>query len=145
MTLVRYRPNKENDLFPRRFSDLLDDFFNDAFVNTPATEALHPKLDVSETENSYEIEAHLPGMKKDEISVDVENGRLTISGERERKEEDSDRKFHRVESSYGSFTRTLQLPENADEENVKARYEDGVLHVSVNKDEEKVSKKIEIE
>lgn len=146
MTLMRYRPQTEaNELLPRRFTDLLDEFFDDAFSSVPAADNFIPKLDVSEDENQFHIEAQLPGMTKDDISVDLENGRLTISGERQEEDEKKDRKYHRVETSYGSFTRSLQLPENVDEESVKAKFENGVLNISVDKQEDKVSKKIEIE
>lgn len=146
MTLMRYRPtNEANELLPRRFTDLLDEFFDDAFSPAAAQDNFIPKLDVSESDEQYHIDAYLPGMKKDDIHLDLENGRLSISGERQHKDEDKDRKYHRVETSYGSFTRTLQLPENIDAESVKAKFEDGILHITVNKQEDKVSKKIEIE
>jgi len=140
MTLIKHTPF-DRDLSTRRFSDLLDDFFNEA-VTTSNT--FVPGIDVSETDDQFLVNVELPGMKKDDIDVSIENNRLTISGERKFKEEENGVKFHRVESRYGSFTRTIQLPDNVESDSITANYEDGILNISVDKSEDKVRKKIEI-
>lgn len=141
MTLIRY--NRSNDdLMSRRFSDIMDDFFSEA-VNI-RRDNFTPSIDVSETDNQFLISAELPGMKKEDISIDLESGRLTISGERSFQKEEKGKKFHRVETQYGSFNRSFQLPDNVDEESIEASYEDGLLNISIDKDEEKVKKQIEI-
>ncbi|WP_372637738.1 Hsp20/alpha crystallin family protein [Fodinibius sp.] len=141
MTLMRY--NRSNDdLMSKRFSDIMDEFFNEA-VSTRRNN-FTPSIDISETDDKFLISAELPGMKKEDINIDLENGRLTISGERSFKKEEEGKKFHRVETRYGSFNRSFQLPDNVDEESIEASYEDGLLNISVEKDEDKVKKQIEI-
>lgn len=141
MTLMRYsRPN--NRLMSTRFSDIMDDFFND--VVSSRQESFVPGIDISETEKEFHISAELPGMKKEDININLENGRLSISGERSFKNEDNGETYHRVETQYGSFNRSFQLPENVDEDSIKATYEDGLLNITVDKSEDKVKKQIEI-
>src|SRR6056297_1750843 len=122
MTLVRYNRPKKN-VMSKQFSDIMDEFFNDA-VNTRRDNFV-PSIDVSETENQFMITAELPGMSKDDISISLENGRLSISGERNFSNEEQGRTFHRVETQYGSFNRSFQLPDNISEESIKATYENG--------------------
>ncbi|WP_201979690.1 Hsp20/alpha crystallin family protein [Hymenobacter rubidus] len=85
----------------------------------------------------YQLEVALPGMKREDIKVDFHQGRLTISGERQFKNEQNDRRYHLVESSYGSFHRSFQLPDTVEPRQIQANFEDGVLRVTVPKDQEK--------
>jgi HSP20 family protein len=141
MTLMRYnRPSSEQ--VPKRFSDIMDEFFNDA-LNTRRDNFV-PSIDVSETDDQFLISAQLPGMKKDDINISLENGRLSISGERSFEKEEKNKKYHRVETKFGSFERSFQLPDNVDEESISASYENGLLNISIDKSEEEVKKKIEI-
>ena len=141
MTLIKYnRPN--NELMSKRFSDIMDEFFSEA-VNTRRNN-FTPSIDISETDNQFLISAELPGMKKEDISIDLENSQLTISGERSFQKEEEGKKFHRVETQYGSFSRSFQLPDNVDEETIEASYDEGLLNISIDKNEEKVKKQIEI-
>lgn len=141
MTIIKYnRPGR--DLGTSRFSDIMDEFFND-IVKT-GRDNFVPGIDISETENQFLITAELPGMKKEDIDISLENRRLTISGERKFENEEKGKTFHRVETSYGSFNRSFQLPDNVDENSVSASYENGLLNISIDKDEEKVKKQIEI-
>ncbi len=141
MTLVRYNRPKKN-VMSKQFSDIMDEFFNDA-VNTRRDNFV-PSIDVSETENQFMITAELPGMSKDDISISLENGRLSISGERNFSNEEQGRTFHRVETQYGSFNRSFQLPDNISEESIKATYENGLLNITIEKSENEVKKQIEI-
>lgn len=141
MALTRFtRP--ENDIMSKRFSDIMDEFFNDA-VRT-RRDTFVPSIDVSETDNQFLISAELPGMNKEDIDISLENSRLTISGERSFEKEDKGKKYHRIESSYGSFERSFQLPDNIDAESISASYENGLLKISIDKSEEEVKKQIEI-
>lgn len=141
MTLIRYnRPNR--NVMSKNFSDIMDEFFNDV-VNTNR-ESFVPGIDISETDDQFLISAELPGMKKDDIDISLDNGRLTISGERKFEKEEEGKTFHRVETRYGSFNRSFQLPDNVDEESINAKYENGLLNISIDKAEDKVKKKIEI-
>lgn len=141
MTLLKYnRPN--TNVLSKNFSDVLDEFFNDA-VRTNR-ESFVPGIDISETDDKFHITAELPGMKKDDIDISLDNGRLSISGERKFEEEEKGKTFHRVETKYGSFNRSFQLPDNVDEDSIKATYEDGLLNITINKSEDKIKKQIEI-
>lgn len=141
MTLIKYsRPSY--DLMSRDFSDLMDEFFSDVVQSN--REGFSPRIDISETDQQYLINVELPGMKRDDIEVSLDNGRLNISGERKFEEEEEGKTFHRVETRYGSFSRSFQLPDNIDEDSISAKYEDGLLNISVDKAQEEVKKKIEI-
>ncbi|KNA11793.1 hypothetical protein SOVF_131740 [Spinacia oleracea] len=101
-----------------------------AFVNT--------KIDWKETQDAHVFKADLPGLKKEEVKVEVEDGKvLQISGERNREQEEKNDKWHRVERSSGKFLRRFRLPENTKMEEIKANMENGVLTVTVPKMEEK--------
>ena len=146
MALAQYEPTSnllERDLFPRRFSDVLDEFFNDAVATN--RDSFVPGVDITETDDAYQVTVELPGMKKDDINISLENNQLTVSGERKFKDEKKDKKYHRVESRFGKFSRTFTLPQNVDEESINAKYEDGLLKIDIQKAEDKVSKKIEIQ
>jgi len=88
-----------------------------------------PEVDISEDDHGYLLKADLPEMKKDDVRVTVEDGILSVSGERKGEKEDQKRKFHRIERSYGTFRRSFTLPEDADSMKVTAEFRDGVLKV----------------
>jgi len=88
-----------------------------------------PEIDISQDDHEYLLKADLPEMKKDEVRVTVEDGILSVSGERKSEKEDHKRKFHRIERSYGNFRRSFTLPEDADGSKVTADFRDGVLKV----------------
>lgn len=141
MALIKYnRPNTE--LFSRNFNDFIDEFFNNSA--SYKSDTFLPSVDISETETQFGISVQLPGMKKDDIKVNLENGRLTITGERKFEDEENGKNFHRVETQYGTFSRSFYLPDTVDEESIAAKYEDGILNITINKSEEKVKKQIEI-
>lgn len=109
-----------------------------------ATAEWSPRVDISEDDHSYLIEAELPHVNKDDIALRVADGVLTITGEREFKNEDKTKKYHRIERSYGRFVRSFVLPEEADPEKVHAEYANGVLTVRVDKSESKKPRQIDI-
>ena len=88
-----------------------------------------PEVDISEDDHGYLLKADLPEMKKDDVRVTVEDGILSVSGERKSEKEDQTRKFHRIERSYGTFRRSFTLPEDANGSKVTADFRDGVLKV----------------
>lgn len=142
MALIKYsRPN--TDVFSRTFNDIVDEFFN-VQNNNYKTDRFMPSINIAETDTKFEISAELPGVKKENIKVDLEKSRLTISGERLMEEKEEGKNYHRIETNYGMFTRSLYLPEGIDEESIVAKYEDGVLDITINKSPEKVRKQIEI-
>ena len=140
MALVRYnRPN--TDVFSRSFNDFVDEFFN---IGEYRKDNFMPSVDVSETETQFLVSVELPGIKKEEINVDLEKGRLTVSGERKFQNEEEGKNYHRLETKYGKFSRSFYLPDSIDEETIAAKYEDGILNITINKSEDKVKKQIEI-
>ncbi len=143
MALMRYS-KPETDIFGKRFSDIMDEFFNDAVATRQSSFA--PSMNISENEKQFIIDVEIPGMEKENIDVNLENRRLTVSGERsfESESEENGTKYHRVERHYGSFSRTLQLPESVNDESIEATYKNGVLNIKIDKSEDKVKKQIDI-
>lgn len=103
-----------------------------------------PLVDIIEDSNEYLVKAELPELKKEDVKVSVENGELTISGERKSEKEEKDKRFHRIERSYGSFIRSFTLPESVNADKVSAEFKDGVLSVHLPKDEKAKPKSIEV-
>lgn len=103
-----------------------------------------PAVDITEDEMEYLIKAELPEVKKEEVKVNVENGVMTISGERKFEKEEKNKKYHRIERSYGSFMRSFTLPEGTSGEKVSAEFKDGVLKVHLPKDEKAKPKAVEV-
>ena len=141
MALLKYsRPNLETE--PKRFSDILDEFFNESM--NYRNDSFMPSVDISETEDDFEFSVALPGLNKEDITVDIENGRLSISGERKFENEENEKNYHRLETGYGSFSRSFHLPDTVDENSIEAAYKDGILHITIAKNEQKVKKQIKI-
>lgn len=134
MTLIKYKPN---DYVPGTFGSFFDKFFNEDFNGSRYS----PTVDVAETDMEFEIQFHLPGMKKENININVDNDRLTVSGERKFENEKKDKNYHTVESHYGTFSRSFYLPDAVNAEKIDASYKDGILTVSVPKDEKKEAKR----
>jgi HSP20 family protein len=103
-----------------------------------------PLVDISEDDKEYLVKAELPELKKEEVKVSVENGELTISGERKTEKEEKGKKYHRIERSYGSFVRSFTLPEAVSAEKVTAEFKDGLLIVHLPKDENAKPKAIKV-
>lgn len=103
-----------------------------------------PSADISETDTAYLIKAEIPGVKKEDVKVTIQDGMLTIQGERKMEKEEKDKKYHRIERSYGSFMRSFRLPDDADESGVKAEFKDGMLNVTLNKSEKAKPKSINV-
>jgi len=103
-----------------------------------------PSVDISETEAEYLIRAELPAVKKEDVHVTLDEGMLTISGERKQKADDHNEKLHRVESVYGKFSRSFTLPDNADAASIRAESKDGVITVHVAKSKAAPRKATEI-
>lgn len=103
-----------------------------------------PQVDITEDDKEYLIKADLPEMKKDEIKVNVAEGVLTVSGERKTEKEEKNKKFHRIERSYGTFERSFTLPDDANGAKVSAEFKDGVLRVHLPKTPVAKPKAIEV-
>jgi HSP20 family protein len=103
-----------------------------------------PSVDITETEGAYQITAEIPDVKKDDVKITLEDGVLTIQGQRKQEQEQQSTKYHRIERSYGSFARTFSLPDVIEVEKVKAEFKDGVLHLHLPKSEKAKPKTIEV-
>ncbi len=103
-----------------------------------------PAVNITEDEKEYVIKAELPEVDKKDVKISVEEGVLSIQGERTKEKEEKGKKFHRIESSYGSFFRSFTLPENIAEDKLAAEFKDGILFVHLPKTEKPKSKAIEV-
>ena len=101
-------------------------------------------VDISEDDKEWLVEADLPEVKKEDVKVTVENGVLTVTGERKFEKEEKDKKYHRIERSYGNFLRSFTLPEGADGNKISADFKDGVLKVHLPKSEKAKTKAVEV-
>ena len=141
MLITRFDPFKEFQNMQKVFNNYY-----------PATEnqdtsisAFAPSVNTREGEFAYHIDVDLPGVKKEDINIDIDKGKLTISGQREHKEEIKEEDYYKVESSFGKFQRMFTLPENIDAENISAKCDSGVLEVVIPKLEKDANvKKIEV-
>ena len=103
-----------------------------------------PRADVAETENGFEVKVELPGLKPEEVRVEFKDGALWISGEKKEESEEEGKTFHRVERRHGEFRRMLTLPSHVEEEQIEARFEDGLLHVVLPKSQATKARNIEV-
>src|SRR6201982_1074345 len=131
-TLIRWNQLREMDEAQNRFNRFLGGFPNR--IGSGETHSLtvadwSPEVDISQDDQEYLLKADLPEMKKDDVRVTVEDGILSVSGERKTVKADHKRKFHRIERSFGTFRRSFTLPEDADSTKVTAEFRDGVLKV----------------
>jgi HSP20 family protein len=132
MSLVRWEPFSAVDEMFNRFPSLFARLPRFA-ADTEGKFDWAPSVDISETGEEYLIRAALPAVRKEEVKVTVDGGMLTLSGERRQKEEQKDEKFHKVETYYGSFSRSFALPDAVDEAAIRAESKDGVLTIHVPK------------
>ena len=150
MNLIRYEP----PTFPlfremEELSDRLNRVFGGRVRANGDDQAVKltdwmPPVDIQETETEYLIKAELPDVRKEDVKVTVENGVLTVRGERKQEKEEKGKKFHRIERSYGTFLRTFTVPSDAEENKVAADFKDGILRVHLPKTEKPRPKAIEV-
>lgn len=146
--ITRWDPFNEFTSLQDRFNQLLNQPFFRGFA--PSGEQsltaanFTPAVNVYEDDRTINIEADLPGIQEKDIDISLENNVLTISGERKLENEEKKENFHRIERSYGRFTRSFTLPNTVDTENVNAAFDNGVLKITLNKREEAKPKQIKI-
>ena len=131
--------NRMASLFGRRLA-LKKDGGEEGFTLTEWM----PPVDIAEDDKEYTIKVELPGVNKEDVRVSVEGGVLSISGERKAEKEEKNKKYHRIERTYGSFARSFTLPEGAASDRVAAEFKDGVLRVHLPKDEKAKPKSIDV-
>jgi HSP20 family protein len=140
-TLVRWTPFTELAGLQNEMSRLMNGLLEG---NGRTTQSWVPALDVWETEDEVVYAFDLPGIPEDKISVEFHDGSLTVGAERERKEEQSDDRFYRFERRFGSFSRTIGLPQGVDESAIDADYKNGVLEIHVRKPEQPKPRRIQV-
>src|SRR5579862_4744887 len=140
-TLVRWDPFREVTAMQNELSRLMNGLFEG---NGQTAQSWVPTLDAWETEHELVYAFDLPGVPQDKISIEAENNLLTVTAERERTDDVARESYHRVERRFGTFTRTVGLPQGVSEEAIKATFDDGVLEVHVPKPEQPKPKRIQI-
>jgi len=138
--LMQWNPFAEFGTLHRELATLIDG----RTANSNAVAEWAPVVDIIEDEKAYVIKAELPEVRKEDVHVQLEDGVLTLSGERKIEKEEKTKKYHRVERAYGVYSRSFALPEDANADKVEASYKDGVLTVSVAKAEKAEPKKIAV-
>jgi HSP20 family protein len=141
MNLIRYNsaPDSYRDYVPATFSSLIDRFFNDAMTRSGGSQ-FTPRVDIVESDKAYEIHVAVPGMNKDDFQLEVKDNFLTVSGERKFEAEKKEGNWRSIETQFGSFERSFSLPENVDSSKINAKYNNGILEVTLPKDEKKALK-----
>lgn len=139
MKVAKLNPNLL-DRFPESYG-LLDKFFQEGLAPKRDLSGFRPQVDVIETDTAFELQVALAGFKKEDIKLDFEDGKLTVSGERKFNTDNKEHKYHFLETNYGRFSRAFTLPENIQDGAIEAMFEDGLLTVVVPKDEKKALKR----
>lgn len=143
MAIVKWDPWREmEDLFDRYAKSA--GLPRAASQEPLATQDWSPRVDISETDGEFVIKAELPEVKKDDVHVSVDNGVMTLRGERRQEKEEKGKKFHRIERHYGSFSRSFTLPDNVDASKIKATFKDGMLNLQLPKTTKSKPKSISV-
>jgi HSP20 family protein len=133
MRVIKWEPFRDvDDVFDRFFAESMRRWPRQGAATQPPREWA-PAADVSETDGEYLIKAELPEVRKEDVSITVQDGVLTLAGERKQEKVEEQEKLHRIERFYGSFARRFALPENADEQGIRAESRDGVIVIHIPK------------
>ncbi len=142
MTLIKFEPLRELETLQDRIQRYFDDFSN---FGINFSDNFYPKIDISEDKNNINVTAEIPGVKKDQIKITLQDNILTIEGEKKKETKEEGKNFYRSERIFGSFKRCFTLPAQVDSEKVEAKFEDGMLHVQLKKIETKAKNEKVIE
>ena len=146
MNLVKWDPFKELEDVSNRLNRL----FSRSPARTESNQEMlamadwTPSVDISETDTAYLIKGEIPGVKKEDVKITIEDGMVTMRGERKQEKEEKNKKFHRIERSYGSFIRSFRMPDDVDESAIKAEFKDGMISVTLPKSAKAKAKAIEV-
>jgi HSP20 family protein len=138
--LTKWDPIRDLDEFQNRLSSLFGKHDENEWLGS----SWSPLVDVVETDKEFVIKAEIPEVDRDQVKVSINNGLLVISGERKLQKEDESKKYHRIERSYGSFTRSFSLPEQVEAGKVSADFKNGLLTVSLPKTEKALPREVEV-
>ena len=145
MTLVKYEPWSMLNQLRREMDNMFQTSAHGEENSAIATSDWVPAVDIKETESAFEIHADIPGVDPDDIEVHMENGMLTIKGERQSESKEEKEGYKRVERQWGSFYRRFSLPDSADAEKINAKSKNGVLEITIPKQEKAPVRKISVE
>lgn len=134
MTLVKFNNSQRNAVSPW-FNDVFDSLFNDSVLNDRFVTKT-PAVNIAETENAFEIELAVPGLKKEDFKINLDKNVLSVSAEKKAENIEEGKKYSKREYSYTSFARSFTLPEVADQAKIEAEYTDGILKLNVAKKDE---------
>ena len=146
MNLTRYDPFRDLELLASRLNRVIGPTFP---PGAAVDEGMRfgdwaPAMDVEETDKEYLIKADLPAIPKDDVKIRIEEGVLTVEGERKQEKEEKGRKFHRIERSYGKFVRRMALPTDVDQQQIVADFKEGVLQVRLPKKATAAPRSVEV-
>lgn len=147
-SLIRYDEPSAIDVLRREMDHLFDDLIPFSWRRGNGEKLVsswNPLADLVETDDAFHVKVDLPGMTKQDITVNYQDGRLTISGEREKEAKEKEEGYIRRERIHGTFFKSLTLPADVKEGDIKASFKDGVLHVNLPKKEPKKAKAVHIE
>jgi HSP20 family protein len=130
MNLLKYEPMKELETMAQRIQKYFEDFPS---TGLELSNSFSPRIDISEDEKHLIIEAEIPGMKKEDIKITLQDNILTIKGEKKKEEEKKEKNFYRSERIFGSFSRSFTLPVEVNSDKVEAKYENGALIIKMEK------------
>jgi HSP20 family protein len=148
MALIRWEPARELHTMQSEMNRLFNSFFDSSTPRNGGSRAVTrrwiPAMDVVETDDHFVLRADLPGLSENDVKIEVDDKVLTISGERKSEHEQRGTGYYRVERSFGSFSRSLTLPEGVDADAIQASFDSGVLEVKIPKPEQPKPRKVEI-
>lgn len=130
MTLIKFEPLKELESLSQRMQKYFEDFPSLSF---DAAGAFSPRIDISEDDKNIYVEAEIPGTRKEDLKITIQDNIITLKGEKKKTEVKSEKNYYRSERVYGSFSRSFTLPVAVNPDNVDARFEDGILRVKMEK------------
>jgi HSP20 family protein len=142
MALIRWEPAREVDSLQSEVNRVFDAFFGNG--SDTRTRRWVPAMDLVETDEHLVLRADLPGLRRDDVQIEIKDGALTVSGERKAEQEDKAEGYYRVERSFGTFSRSMTLPEGVDADAVQADFTDGVLEIRIPKPAERKPHRVEI-
>ncbi|MBW2184143.1 MAG: Hsp20/alpha crystallin family protein [Deltaproteobacteria bacterium] len=130
MAITLWRHKRPFEGLTRWFDDM-DNWFDNSSFTEPLEGLWSPAVDIEEKDGKYLVKADLPGLKKKDIHLELHDGYLTLTGERKSENEEKKENYHRIERTYGTFQRSFKVPEGITEKDIKAKYHDGVLELTV--------------